>query len=114
MATLLVLEDEPSDLMKLRQILKPHRLVEATSAEGALRLFIEHDRQVDLLIADVALPTSSGIQVALLLRSEIPDLPVILACSERVTAWDNQHLAELERLGSYLVAVLEKPFLHVD
>jgi CheY-like chemotaxis protein len=114
MATLLVLEDEPSDIVILREILKPDILVEASSAEQALQLFIEHDRKVDLLIADVTLPTSSGIQVALLLRSEIPDLPVILACDEQLSAWDDQHLAELNRLGAHMVAVLEKPLLQVD
>jgi CheY-like chemotaxis protein len=62
-------------------MLKSYSLIEATTAEEALRLFSDHGRQVDLLIAAVTIPTSSGIQVALLLRSEIPDLPVLLTSS---------------------------------
>ena len=67
METLLVLEDESSVMKLVRHMLKQYNLIEAITAEQALHLFNERDRQVDLLLADVTLPTSSGIQVALLL-----------------------------------------------
>ena len=77
MKTLLVLEDNPALMMFLRLTLEPYDLIEASTAEQALRLFAERGRQVDLLIADLHLPKSSGIQVAMILRSEIPNLPVL-------------------------------------
>jgi len=110
MRTLLVLEDEPSVLKLLRHMLKQYSLIEATTAEEALLLFIDHDHQVDLLIADLTLPQLSGIQVALLLRSENPDLPVILTSGYPVSAWSDRDCADLGRLGSKSVAILEKPF----
>jgi CheY-like chemotaxis protein len=108
--TLLVLEDDPSIMLVLRLMLEQYSLIEASTAEQALRLFTDHGRKIDLLVADVTLPTSSGIQVALLLRSEVPDLPVILTSGYPVSAWSDRDSADLERLGSRSVAILQKPF----
>jgi DNA-binding response OmpR family regulator len=66
--TILVLEDEPSVRKHLRRMLKRYGLIEASGAEQALQLFLEHERKIGFLVADVTLPKSSGIQVALLLR----------------------------------------------
>jgi CheY-like chemotaxis protein len=108
--TLLVLEDEPIVMALLRHMLKQYRLIEAATAEQALRLFTEHGRRIDLLLADVTLPTSSGIQVALILRSEVPTLPVILTSGYPVAVWSKFDAADLQRLGPNLVAVIQKPF----
>ena len=111
MKTLLVLDDESVLLKLLGAVLKKHyNIIEAATAEQALRLFNEHDRRVDLLLADVTLPTSSGIQVALLLRSEIPGLPVILTSGYPVGDWTDRDSAVLERLGSSSMAIIQKPF----
>jgi CheY-like chemotaxis protein len=108
--TILVLEDEPSVMKFMRLMLEPYSLIEASNAEQALRLFTDVGRNVDLLVADVTLPTSSGIQVALLLRLEIPDLPVILTSGYPVNDWSDCDLADLGRLGANSVAILPKPF----
>ncbi len=110
MKTLLVLDDELSLMKLMRHMLKYYTLIEALNAEQALRLFGEHNRQVDLLIADVMLPVSSGIQVALVLRNELPNLPVILTSGFPAKTWSGTDAADLERLGSHSVAVLSKPF----
>ena len=108
--TILVLEDEGSLMRLMLHMLKQYRVIEANTAEQALILSSAHGRQVDLLIADVMLPSLSGIQVALLLRSQIPDLPVILTSGYLVGNWRAVDSADLERLGSSLVTVLQKPF----
>jgi CheY-like chemotaxis protein len=108
--TILVLEDNASVMMVLRLMLEPYSLIEASNAEQALRLFTGHGCKIDLLVADVRLPTSSGIHVALLLRSEVPDLPVVLTSGYPVSAWNDLDSADLERLGSTSVAILQKPF----
>jgi CheY-like chemotaxis protein len=110
MKTLLVLEDDLSVMMILRLMLEQYSLIEASTAEQALRLFTDGGRKIDLLVADVTLPTSSGIQVALLLRSEVPDLPVILTSGYPMSAWSDRDSADLERLGGNSVAILPKPF----
>jgi CheY-like chemotaxis protein len=110
METLLVLQDESSPMKLMRLKLKQYRIIEATSAEQVLRLFTENGRRVDLLLADVTLPISSGIQVALLLRLEIPGLPVILTCGNPVSSWNHRDSTDLKRLGSRSVAIILKPF----
>ena len=60
MKTLLVLEDEALVAKLLLLILRGYTVLEAATAERALRLFADHARQIDLLVADVTLPTSSG------------------------------------------------------
>ena len=110
MTTVLVLEDEPVVMRLARNILKRHNVIEAASGEEALLRFIDHDHRIDLLIADVTLPRVSGIQVALLLRSRIPKLPVILTSGHPVSSWRTRDADDLERLGPDSVTVLQKPF----
>ena len=111
MKTLLVLDDQLALLKLLAALLgKQYDVIEATTAEQALRLFTEHGRHVDLLVADVTLPISSGIQVALLLRSEVPDLPVILTSGYPVDSWCTRDSADLKRLGPLSVTIMQKPF----
>ena len=114
MKTLLVLEDEPTLRKLLRRMLKQYQVLEAATVEEAMDLFSNHHRQVDLLVADVTLPTSSGIVVALLLRFEAPDMPVILTSGYPVSNWSPRDSGDLERLGSKSVAILQKPFLAQD
>ena len=110
MDTLLVLSGDPAVGSLLRQTLDEFVLLEAASAEQALRLFIDRDRQIDLLITGLMLPTSSGIHVALILRIELPDLPVVLTSRYSVSGWNNRDFADLKRLGSKALEILKEPF----
>ena len=113
MITVLLLEG-PSVMKLLRNMLAQYNLIEARTAEEALLFFIDLDYQVDLLIADLTMPRRSGIQVALLLRSKLPSLPVILTSRNPVTHWSAEKLADLNRLGSRKVAIVHKPFAADD
>jgi DNA-binding NtrC family response regulator len=108
--TLLVLEDEPALMKFLRHTLVQHNLLEASTAEQALHLFATHGRRVDLLLADVTLPTSSGLRVAFFLRSELPTLPVILTSGYPVSSWNARDSVDLHRLGKKSVRFIQKPF----
>jgi CheY-like chemotaxis protein len=110
MKTVLVLKGRPPLIKSMRLVLNQYRLIEANTAEEALLLFIEHDQQIDLIVASVTLPKSSGIYVALLLRSKIPDLPVILTSKYPMGVWSEQNSADLKRLGSQSVVILHPPF----
>ena len=94
----------------LRLTLRDYSLLEAFTAEQALLTFIDHDYKIDLLVADLSLPTKSGAQVALHLRSKIPDLPVILTSGYPVGNWSARDSSDLRRLDGSPVAVLQKPF----
>ena len=112
MRTILVLEDEVAVMEVLRHTLEEqYTLIEAASAEEALSLFIGQDDRVDLLLAEVMLRTSSGIQVALLLRAHLTELPVILTSGYPVNGWSENQAADLKRLGSNSMAIVQEPFL---
>jgi DNA-binding response OmpR family regulator len=110
---ILVLEDDPSVSFQIRLILQPsgHTLVEAATAAEALQRFKENDGRVDLLIADVNLPVSSGIRVGLGLRAFHSRLRIIITSGRTPEMWNDQDAADLNELPSDSVAVLQKPFL---
>ena len=111
MKTILLLDDESMLLKLLGSVVSRHyNVIKATTAEQALGVFIKDGRQVDLLVADLSLAISSGIQVALLLRSVVPALPVVLTSGYPVNAWTERDSADLDRLGSNSVVILQKPF----
>lgn len=110
--TILILDDQTFILDLFRVVLEPlgHTILEATTAEEAFRQFEDSDGGIDLLIADVTLPVSSGIRVALELRSILPYLRIILTSGYPPHMWDEQETAELSELPSDSVTTLEKPF----
>ena len=110
MTSILILEDELYLMTFLQSVLERYTVLEASTAEEALRRFMDNKCSVGLRIADVNLATSSGIQVALLLRQENPALPVILTSGYPVGNWSVRQFFDLEKLGAGSVKILQKPF----
>jgi two-component system cell cycle sensor histidine kinase/response regulator CckA len=112
-STILLVEDEPSILTLMAGILEVsgHIVLKATACEEAFQQFEEADASIDLLIADVNLPGTSGIRIALGLRSSLPNLGIILTSGHTPDMWDQDDLAELDEVPSESVAILQKPFL---
>ena len=111
MKTILVLENEPIVMDVLRRILEQYDVIEASSAQEAIRIFRSHEGRIDLLVADLTLPTSSGLQVALLLRAQNECLPIIVTSGYPVSLWSGRDCADLESLGPTSLVFLQKPFL---
>jgi len=84
---------------------------ESSNAEEAITRFLDVKGQIDILVADVNLPSSTGIQVALLLRGELPTLRVILTSGYARCDWQGRDAADLERLGLDSLKILQKPFM---
>ncbi len=110
MKTVLVLANESIVRAILRYMMKRYNVIEAATPEEALTFFRDHHDQIDLLLADVTLPTISGTQVALLFRFQNPNLPVILTSDHSVNDWPSRDYTDLERLGSSGMLFLQKPF----
>ncbi|MGA2115694.1 MAG: hypothetical protein ABSH56_13210 [Bryobacteraceae bacterium] len=81
------------------------------SPKQAFRRFEESDGDIDLLIADVTLPVSSGIRVALELRCFLPNLRIVLTSGYPADMWNEQDAAKLSELPSDSVAILQKPWV---
>ncbi|HWC59954.1 MAG TPA: ATP-binding protein [Verrucomicrobiae bacterium] len=58
-----------------------YRVIEADSSSIALVLWEGQARQIDLVLTDLALPGSSGFDLANQLRQSRPDLKVVFACA---------------------------------
>jgi DNA-binding response OmpR family regulator len=78
--TILLVENEPSILTLMSDILEPsgHVVLKASAVDQAFQKFDQADASIDLVIADVNLPGTSGIRVALELRSLLPNLRIVL------------------------------------
>ena len=110
MKSVLLLEDESQVRTMLRLILKQFSVLETGTAEEALLCFERNRQSIGILIADVSLPASSGVEVALSMRVQVPELPVILTSGFPPGAWNARDAAALRKLGIDSVIILQKPF----
>jgi CheY-like chemotaxis protein len=110
---ILILEDEPSILALTRAILRPlgHTLFEASTAQEAYTRFHASGECMHLLIADVTLPASSGIRVALELQTACSSLQIVLTSGYPRQMWSPQSTADLGKLQPGSFVILAKPFL---
>ncbi len=86
-----------------------HEVVEAENGVVGLRLWREQG--ADLVLTDIHMPETNGIEVMLELRSFAPTLPVI-AMSGGQRALDLDLLGSAKLLGA--VSILTKPFSSED
>jgi CheY-like chemotaxis protein len=107
MTRVLLIEDEPGIRHGLVRVLANagYEVVESASGADGLRLWREQG--ADLVLTDILMPDTNGIEVILELRREAPTLPVI-AMSAGERARDFDLLAEAQVLGA--VSLLRKPF----
>jgi CheY-like chemotaxis protein len=82
MATILIVDDEPSDVELARRCLRyieGSRLLEAGSAEEALTLVAAEEP--DLVLTDLRMPGMDGLELVQTLRARRPLVPVVLMTS---------------------------------
>jgi two-component system, cell cycle sensor histidine kinase and response regulator CckA len=115
-STILLLDDEHAILTLVARILEPmgHDLLRASNAAEALDCFDERDGAIDLLIADVNLQQTSGVEVAVELRSLLPNLRIVFMSGRTPDGWSEQDRALMDELPSECVLFLAKPFTAND
>jgi len=101
---IVVVEDDPDLQWKVARMLtvRGNRVVGTSSGEAALELIRQWP--VDLVLVDDELPGMSGLELAVAIGEEHPDIPVVMMSSEG---------ADLDELGHKLagvVATIAKPF----
>jgi len=102
-ATVLVVEDEGLVRVLTREVLEGagYRVLVAAGADEALRIFDETGGSIDLLLTDLVLPGTSGVDLSRALRQKMPGMRVLL-----VSGYDNGMLGPEERA----IPFLQKPF----
>ena len=97
-ATILVVDDDPLIAMSTVDMLEDlgHVVIEAHSGQRALEI-IDGRGDIDLMMTDQAMPGMTGIQLAEIVRSKRPELPVLLATG--YTDLPASKLANLPRLA---------------
>jgi len=105
--TILVVDDEPSDLESVRKSLERigYRVITAAEGHGALRLYQRYGRPVSLLIADVAMAPMNGCDLALQLSAIQPDLKVLF-----ISGYTGEGVLRREGMAGLNATFLRKPF----
>jgi CheY-like chemotaxis protein len=103
--TVLAVDDDVLVLMNTVAMLEDlgHTVFEAYSGKSALEI-LRREHSIDLVITDQAMPKMTGTELAKIIRSEWPDIPVLLATG----------YADLVQRDDIGLAQLSKPYLQHD
>jgi signal transduction histidine kinase/CheY-like chemotaxis protein len=110
METVLLVEDEDQVRHLTRTLLAQHgyRVLEASSGSAALALAREYRERIDLLLTDVVMPQTSGLELAKELRSSHPEIRVLFMSGYTDTAIAMQ--GALPAVAPFI----QKPFTSAD
>lgn len=111
METILLVDDEADLLATAREMLEGqgYEILDALSAEEAVRVAAAHHGPIDLLLTDVVMPGASGQDLALLLGLQRPDLRVLYMSSFAIIKGQRQ-FAETENGLELGAPIILKPF----
>jgi CheY-like chemotaxis protein len=105
-AQILVVEDDPRVRAVTRRTLQAagYAVYEAITGLAAINFLDAHPGEIDLLVSDVVMPGANGREMADLLRSSHPDVPIVFMSGYPTT--------EIERRGLKVEPgqILQKPF----
>ena len=112
MKTILVLEDDPSNLQVFCALLGSvgYNVLEATTGEEAIEFGKRHSGSIDLFISDIGVPKPSGTEVAVELLKSHPAMPILFVSGAPMYAWDGRDLRNVQQLPPDRTEFLEKPF----
>ncbi len=106
MKTVLVVDDDPEVLQYTAMTLNRSGIhaIGANSGEEALRTYSRRKREIRLILTDIIMPQSSGIELAVAILTLDPKLPIVF-----MSGYKRDHL---EQFGSALKGhdLLGKPF----
>jgi len=105
--TILVVDDEPSDLEVARKALEGmgYRVLAAGDGPSALSVYREHGEPVALLVTDVAMSPMNGCELAVRLAAIQTDIKVLF-----VSGYAGAGVLRREKVVELRAAFLRKPF----
>lgn len=118
-ARILILDDEHDERCLLSGLTtyltsSGYVVLQCLSAESAVEQFQQENGEIDLLISDVALADSSGVEVCLRLLSSAPALKLLFTSGCPLTEWSAWDAALFRELPPNSVRILQKPFSALD
>jgi CheY-like chemotaxis protein len=110
MKTVLVLEDDPSNMQAFSAVLGlfGYSVLEATTGKEAIEAGNCHT-SIDLFLSDVDIPGPSGTEVALELTKSHATFPVLFVSGTPMYLWRRNDLDNFRQLPPDLVDFIEKP-----
>jgi len=108
MARILVAEDEIAVREFIRRVLEQRGHDVVTVSDGAEALVKLRKGPFDLLLTDIGMPNMDGLELALKVARDQPEMPVLMMSGYAVERRRAADLAELAR------GLLQKPFSMVD
>jgi len=113
MNTILVVDDEPTNLETVSLLLRlqGYEVLKAADGKEATEISKRHHRPIQLLVADLALRTVSGTDVAMELVESWPEMAVLFMSGTPLNAWEARDRYIFDSLQPNAVDFLEKPFV---
>ena len=107
MPHILIIDDDEAIRLVVREGLEAagHTVTESPDGDEGLTAF--NDRSPDLVITDIMMPRTYGLQVIRTLRKQTPPVPIIA-----ITGYQPSRLSMAEDLGANVT--LQKPFSIAD
>jgi CheY-like chemotaxis protein len=82
MASILIVDDDESDLLLLQSILRDeHELHVARNGEEALKSYLHHD--IDVVVTDIQMPRGDGIELITALRGLDPNVAIVAISGQK-------------------------------
>lgn len=83
MKKILVVDDEPAIVQSIRMLLKDnYEIVFASAADEAIDLFKQE--QPDLILLDIIMPGTSGLEVMKIIREQDPNIPIVILTATKM------------------------------
>ncbi len=116
--TVLLIEDEESvrNTVKIMISRLGYKVIEAQDGVEAVRLFQEHQNEIDCVLSDLTMPRMNGWETLTALREKGADVPVILASGydeNTVMAGDHPELPQAFLNKPYSMAALKDVLLKI-
>ncbi|MDL1957173.1 MAG: ATP-binding protein [Candidatus Desulfofervidus auxilii] len=101
---ILIVEDEEELVKVFKEFLEElgYKVFQAQDGEEGWLVFVEHEKEINLVVLDIVMPKASGIKLAKKIKVKKPDVKIIL-----MTGYNHGGLS-LEEIGAE--ELVEKPF----
>lgn len=104
MAHILITEDDISVREFVSRVLSMHGHTVVEAEDGLMAVDILANEEFDLVLSDIVMPAMDGISLALKIKADFPELPIIL-----MTGYADEH-RRAHNLSALIDGLMLKPF----